>query len=184
MDDPTSKYHVPKNKGRESMAYLTYLIDHYNSLPSTIAFIHSHRDGWPSGWHTDAAGHDNVISLRNLQIQHVQDQGYANLRCIHIPGCPDEIQPFREPPDPERDAEQAMVDAWTYVFGNASEVPRVIGAACCSQFAVSRAQVLKRPVQDYTKLRDWLLQTPLSDDTSGRVTEYLWHILFGREPVQ
>jgi len=29
----------------------------------------------------------------------------------------------------------------------------------------------------------WLLDTPLNDFTSGRVFEYLWHVIFGREPV-
>lgn len=56
MDEAEAVLHVPENKGQESMAYLTYLIDHYKSLPLTVAFLHSHRDRWPGGWHTDAAG--------------------------------------------------------------------------------------------------------------------------------
>lgn len=122
------------------MAYLTYLIDHYHSFPSTVTFLHSHRDGWPGGWHTDATGYDNVISLQTLNVSYVQDAGYANLRCLHIPGCPDEIQPFRDPLDPDRDAEHAMLEAWSFIFGHTSAVPRTIGAACCSQFAVSRTK--------------------------------------------
>jgi hypothetical protein len=184
MDEPEAAFHVPENKGREGMAYLTYLIDHYGSLPSTVAFLHSHRDGWPGGWHTDAAGYDNVISLQTLQISHVQEAGYANLRCLHNPGCPDEVQPFRDPRDPERPVEHAMPETWSFLFGNASAVPPVIGAACCSQFAVSRTQILSRPLRDYIRIRDWLLQTPLSDYVSGRILEYLWHIIFGRDPVQ
>lgn len=32
VDDPSSEYHVPKNKGNEAMVYLTYIIDNYDSL--------------------------------------------------------------------------------------------------------------------------------------------------------
>lgn len=184
MDEPNGAFHVPKNKGREAMAYLTYLIDHYHSFPSTVTFLHSHRDGWPGGWHTDATGYDNVISLQTLNVSYVQDAGYANLRCLHIPGCPDEIQPFRDPLDSDRDAEHAMLEAWSFIFGHTSAVPQTISAACCSQFAVSRDQILARSLQEYRRIREWLLQTPLSDDASGRVLEYLWHIIFGRDAVQ
>lgn len=183
MDDDSADIHVPENKGREAMAYLTYLIDHYSDLPSTIAFIHSHRDGYPKAWHTDAPDHNIVNSRRDLQIQYVQEQGYVNLRCIPDPGCPAKIQPFREPYEGHRSAEHEFPEAWRYMFGNETEVPQRVGVACCSQFAVSRTQVLQRPRNDYRGYRDWILQTRLDNDVSGRVMEYLWHIIFGREAV-
>ena len=187
MDDRNadSGFHVPQNKGREAMAYLTYIIDHYANLPSTIAFLHSHLEGYPRAWHTDAADYNNVNSLTNLRIDYVQEHGYANLRCIHVPGCsPGEIQPFREPYEEHRSAEHAVKDAWIYMFGDRVEIPSVIATPCCSQFAVSRNQVNERPREDYMRFRRWLLETSLDDDTSGRVMEYLWHIYFGRDPVQ
>lgn len=183
MDNESAAFHVPKNKGREAMAYLTYLIDRYSHLPSTIAFIHSHRDGYPQAWHTDADDYSIVNVLRNLQIQYVQEQGYVNLRCIHDPGCPAEIQPFREPYEEHRSAEHEFSEVWKYMFGKESLVPPRVGVACCSQFAVSRDQVLKRSVNEYKRYREWILQTGLGDDVSGRIMEYLWHIIFGREPV-
>lgn len=56
-------------------------------------------------------------------------------------------------------------------------------AACCAQFAVSREQVLKRPIGDYIKFRDWVVHTKKSDASSGRVMEYLWHVIFGKDSV-
>lgn len=164
------------------MAYLTYIIDHYSDLPETIVFLHSHKDGYPKAWHTDAEAYDNVASLRALNIGFVQRNGYANLRCIFIPGCPDEIQPFREPWEGHRRAEHLMPDVWRYMFQN-DHVPKAIGAACCSQFAVSRRQVHSRPLSDYERFRQWLFDTNEDDDSSGRVMEYLWHIFFGQDPV-
>ena len=168
------------------MAYLTYLIDFYGKYPETIAFIHPHRDGWPGGWHTDAANYDNVNSLNELRTDFVQQNGYVNLRCLQNPGCPDEMQPFRKPnpDDPEdRRAERIYPEAWKYIFGDTIEVPRQIGAACCSQFAISGRQALARSLDDYKKMRKWLLQVEIDDYASGRVFEYMWHIIFGKEPV-
>jgi hypothetical protein len=52
------------SKGREAMAYLTYLIDQYHNLSSIAAFIHPHNGGWPESWHTDAPDYSNAASLK------------------------------------------------------------------------------------------------------------------------
>jgi hypothetical protein len=170
------------NKGREAMVYLTYIIDHYNDLPSTIVFLHHHRDGWPGGWHTDAPNYDNVVAVQTLNIDFVQRNGYANMRCLWVPGCPDEIQPNRDPPKADFDTDQDMADNWRSLFGDL-ELPTQIGSTCCAQFAVSKEQVIKRPLEDYIKYRKWIFDTPLPDERSGRIWEYLWHIIFGQESI-
>ncbi|CAK41965.1 uncharacterized protein An14g02280 [Aspergillus niger] len=182
VDDVTAPRHTPKNKGRESLAYLQYIVDHYDDLPSTIVFLHSHKDGWPGAWHTDTMAYSNVDSIRALQTDFVQRNGYVNLRCQQTPGCPDEIRPFRDPPQFGKTAERVYAQAWVELFNN-TNVPDVVGVACCSQFAVSREQVLKRPLEHYTWFYDWVLNTGLSDDLSAHVMEYTWHIIFGKDPV-
>jgi len=166
------------------MAYLTYLIDFYSTLPSLIAFVHSHRDGWPGAWHTDNGQYSNPLSLQTFKHEYVHERGYANLRCNWIPGCGrDDLQPYRNPPKEDRTEERAMVEIWALLFDGAM-APERIGVACCSQFAVSREQVRKRSKEEYVKYRKWLLETPMDDETSGRVLEYLWHVMFGRESVE
>ncbi|KAH0563224.1 hypothetical protein GP486_002210 [Trichoglossum hirsutum] len=183
VDNTSAPLYTSVNKGKESMVYLTYIIDNYFTLPETLVFLHSHRDGYPTGWHTDAPEYDNVNSVRMLKLDFVQRSGYVNLRCIWIPGCPDEIQPYREQYEEHREPEHATRDAWRYIFNN-TDIPSTIGVACCSQFAVSRDQVRARPLEDYQRYRQWLLDTELSDEVSGRVFEYFWHIIFGKESVQ
>jgi hypothetical protein len=171
-----------RNKGMEANAYLAYIVQNYNNLPSTVAFIHPHRDGYPIAWHTDNNEHSNVVSLQTLNINFIQSNGYANLRCVNDPGCPHEVMPFRNPPEDHRTIEAAMPDAWRDLFNN-TDVPHILATPCCAQFAVSSKQVQKRPLEAYKKYYTWLMETPLKDETSGRVFEYLWHILFGQDPV-
>ncbi|EKG21601.1 hypothetical protein MPH_01109 [Macrophomina phaseolina MS6] len=162
------------------MAYLTYLIDNYGKYPSTVAFIHSHQDRF---WHgAGMPARSNMVALKALKIDFVQRQGFANLRCSLGPGCPAEVQPYREETPANRMYERTMLTVWEIFFGE--KCPQVIAAPCCAQFAVSRDQIMMRPVEDYAMYRQWLMETELDDDNSGRVFEYLWHVIFGRNPVQ
>ncbi|KAF1980939.1 hypothetical protein K402DRAFT_365595, partial [Aulographum hederae CBS 113979] len=181
VNDPEAKLHTSTNKGKEGLPYLTYIVDHYDNLPSIIAFAHSHRDGYPAAWHTDRPGYSNVLSLNSLNTNFVQQNGYANLRCNRTPGCPTELylnRPRHEQPTVD---EANFKAAWTELFPN-EEPPLAVGVACCAQFAVSRDQVLKRPRGDYERFLSWLLETKLDDEASGRVTEYMWHMIFGQLP--
>ena len=179
VNNPEAPLRVRKNKGKESNVYLQYILDHYHKLPSIIVFLHAHRD---NAWHIEFdATQDNVLNMRRLQLDHVRKSGYVNLRCNWGPGCPDEVQPHREQHD-ERWTEIAFEDAWTAMMN--TTVPDVIAVPCCSQFAVTREQVLARPYTDYLRYHDWLMQTHLDDETSGRIFEYMWHVIFGQDPVQ
>ncbi|KAL8847063.1 MAG: hypothetical protein Q9221_007882 [Calogaya cf. arnoldii] len=178
---PNTTLTTPQNKGHESMAYLTYIIDHYTSLPSILAFIHPHRRGFRDAWHTDTPLHDNVDALRTLRLPYVQKNGYVNLRCNWNPGCK----------EPHRKNKHVTAEVWQEVFKGLSNasfsqpdyVPGEVGAACCAQFAVSRERVLERPLSDYEGLRQWVVDTRMSDAQSGRVMEFLWHVIFGMEAV-
>ena len=166
------------NKAREAMPYLTYIIDNYPIFPDVIVFMHPHKDGMPHAWHTDAVGHNSVNMLHDLQLGTVIDRGYVNLRCNNEVGCPEEIVPFRDPPQPNKYAEQAFPIVYSHFF-NASfpqmreEIP-VVATQCCAQFAVSSAKLGKRPKEDYEMYRAYLEETQYSDATIGRVMEYMW----------
>ena len=181
------------NKGRESMAYLTFIIENYDRLPETILFQHSHHNGTVRAWHVeDNPSHNNAVTAQHLRLSYIQKVGYANLRCITIPGCQNEVQPFRDPPILDVDEEgkvkyrieKDMAEILRYMLGEDFEVPEEIGAACCAQFAVTRERVRLRRREDYERIRQWVITTELSDYYSGRVMEYLWHIIFGMPAVQ
>ena len=162
------------------MAYLTYIIDNYASLPSIMAFIHPHRSGFLSAWHTDTPLHSNVDALDSLRISFVKENGYANLRCNWNPGCLEK----------HRENEHVTAEVWQSIFsgismdkGESYEAPSYVGAACCAQFAVSRSRVLERPLRDFEHFRQWIIDTEIKDAKSGRVFEFLWHVIFGMQAV-
>ncbi|KAK5100665.1 hypothetical protein LTR70_001435 [Exophiala xenobiotica] len=155
---------TPVNKGHEAMAYLTYIIDNYNSsMPEVVAFLHSHRNSFFQAWHDDTPLHDNVHAMRHLRLDYMKERGYVNLRCNSNPGCK----------QTKKGNLHFAGHVWNEVMGNTSApafsqqptspgaqqahltpddkersenvTPR-IWAACCAQFAVSREQIFRRPV--------------------------------------
>ncbi|KAF2456483.1 hypothetical protein BDY21DRAFT_287988 [Lineolata rhizophorae] len=180
VNDPEAALTVPANKGRESMVYLTFIIDNYENLPPYMLFIHSYR--WQ--WHNDDPIYDGVPPLKNFQIPYLEKEGYVNLRCVWVLGCPSEIKPIQEAGHHREQVHAG--DVYAEAFGElfpGKPVPDVVGVSCCAQFAASRAKILERPKSDYEHYRNWLLNSPLEDAISGRILEYSWHMIFGKEPV-
>ncbi|OCL02316.1 hypothetical protein AOQ84DRAFT_443459 [Glonium stellatum] len=174
VNDPSAPLTVPKNKGREAMAYLTYIIDRYNTFPDIAVFIHSLR----YQWHNEDPMYDGVPVLRSLRLNHVQKRGYISLRCTWALGCPAELHPLT--PSKAADDRSQNEAAYSSVFRTlfpGTTVPEVVGAHCSSQFAVSRERVHERSKSEYERIRNWLLETQLADQISGRVLEYSWHII-------
>ncbi|KAI9656956.1 MAG: hypothetical protein M1831_004504 [Alyxoria varia] len=176
-DDPGANLTIPRQKGRESTTYLTYLIDHWNKLPDYMVFIHGER----YQWHNEDPMYDGIPMLQNLRLSYVKDEGFANLRCTTASlGCPDEIKPdpntenYYKPHYPFINRHMIYAQTFSKVFPNRT-LPKVAGAACCSQFAITRAKVMERPKEDYVRYRR-ILQDPQSDTfITGRAFEYLWH---------
>lgn len=131
---------------------------------------------------------DGLPLLQNLQIPYIISQGYTNLRCVWTLGCPAELHlsdvPQEMPEDPRaaKTTEIAYPAAFHELFPG-EPLPTVVGVACCAQFAVTRQQMRERPLTDYHRFRTWVTETTLDDYISGRVMEYSWHVIFGREPV-
>ncbi|KAF2114393.1 hypothetical protein BDV96DRAFT_494714 [Lophiotrema nucula] len=180
VNDPSAQLTVTKNKGREAMPFLTYIIDRYESLPDVSIFIHSLR----YQWHNEDPMYDGVPVLQRLRLKHVQDRGFVALRCSWTMGCPAELHP-NSPSDATDDRSQNE-QAWAGVFLQlfpSEEVPDAVGAHCSSQFAVSRERIHARPKSKYEEIRMWLLETKLEDAISGRIIEYMWHMIFGMPAV-
>lgn len=138
---------------------------------------------------------DGVPPVKNLQIPYVQQHGYANLRCTWSLGCPAELRPnttlttlkdamgaVAKGDSDRAHTEAAYIQAFLELFPGSrpGETPEAIGIPCGAQFALSRRAIRKRPRKDYIRYRDWLWNTELPDNVSGRILEYSWHIIMGK----
>lgn len=177
-NDPEAQTTVTKNKGNEASAYLTYIITHYHNLPEYIVFIHARR----YQWHNDDPMYDHVPLLQHLSLAHVAKVGYTSLRCTWTPGCPVGLRPDIKVFDGIFGIQSEYAKTFALLFPE-RDLPDEIGSPCCAQFGVSRKKVRERPVRDYERVRQWIWDTDLAAGRSGRVLEYLWHILFGQEAV-
>jgi hypothetical protein len=159
-----------------------FIIDNYTQFPNVTVFLHSLR----YQWHNDNPTYDGVPMLKSLQVPYIVSEGYVNLRCVWTLGCPSELHPFdpsnRAVDDPARLTEEAYAASFAELFpGEVSAMS--IGVACCAQFSVTREKILERPLTDYIRYREWLLNTTLPDSISGRILEYSWHQIFGKPAV-
>ncbi|KAI0425081.1 hypothetical protein F5Y09DRAFT_347055 [Xylaria sp. FL1042] len=184
-DDASAPLTVPQNKGREAMVYLTYIIDRYESLPPAVLFVHASR----FAWHNDDPDYDALPTLRSFRLPYLREKGYVNLRCVWVIGCPAEIRPAQDEASVKVEGGVEKITA-KHIYKQAFEellpgipVPEVVAVSCCSQFGVTSETIRARPKEDYIRYREWLLATPLDDALNGRVFEFAWHIIFGKEAV-
>ena len=191
---------VPRNRGHEAMAYLTFLIDNYEHIPEAGAvFVHGSR----FAWHNDAPDYDNAALLKMLNMTSALElHGYANLRCDWRASTCD---PKEAPPQGSLEtlftsrmqpwsgravSDAALPKTLQMLFegtvdGKHSEARLLrndaVRAQCCAQFAVARKNVWRHSREEYVALRQWLLDdgaAPSGDGPAGRILSYLWHILF------
>lgn len=196
----STQLRVPANRGHEAMAYLTFLIDNYDSIPAEGAvFVHGSR----FAWHNDSPQYDNAELLAALNTSSaLAKSGYHNLRCDWSAStCPAESAPqgsFEtgltaklEPFNARVVSDAAMPQALTNIFGGSEESSSkillgrgdAVRAQCCAQFVVARDNIWQHSREEYFALRQWLLDegfksAPRDDRISGRILSYLWHILF------
>lgn len=163
------------------MPYLSWLIDNYDDLPWMVVFVHGHLISWHQS--------DTITNLiRTLNRTALAQVGYIPLRCDWYPSCSKEIRPqhhdavYWGPGVKRKETEFAIAGNWKQLFPG-ENLPETISSVCCAQFAVTRAAIRRRPKDDYIRMREWLINTLLEDEVSGRVLEKLWAYIFTGESI-
>lgn len=128
--------------------------------------------------------YDGIQPLKNLQLDSVDRDGYLSLRCSQAPGCPDVdgVHPKIKGKDDYWSYDHLFGDAFVTFFPG-TKLPKRVHAPCCAQFAVSKATVQARPVAAYELYREWLWHVDDVSLKTGRVFEYMWHLIFGKPAV-
>ncbi|KAK3615221.1 hypothetical protein LTR56_026735, partial [Elasticomyces elasticus] len=184
---PESRYLLPKlRRGREAAAYLSCILDYYDAVPRYTFFAHAAEDQW----------HKNILSkynnqpntIRNFRTAAIDAHGFVNLRCRLSPSCPVAVHPFATTDLDMKllEAGRDYADVSMEIFNvSRGEIPEVIGAVCCTLFALSRDRIRARPHEDYERMMWWAGRTTWTDDFGvGLVFEKLWHIIFGMTAAQ
>lgn len=176
-DNSTAQFHPPVAKGREALMYFTYMHDFYDALPDVTIFVHAEE----LSWHVEGTLLKNTsFALSQLNLARVvEERGYFNLRVTWRAGCPAWIDTRKSYWNYKKQEEPYMSEAWRANFDD--PVPDVLAGPCCSQFAVSRAAIRRRPREQYERSIKWMLQTSWGDHIVGRVWEHMWPWLFKEE---
>jgi hypothetical protein len=126
---------------------------------------------------------DTLPLIKKLNLDHVDKEGYASLRCnwMHCPKS--QVNPVLGHEDDFWGIEGLYASAYTQFFPK-DPVPDAVAGPCCAQFAVSREAIRRLPIDKYEQIRQWIwtLEVPAEQASmkSGLVLEYMWHIIFGK----
>jgi hypothetical protein len=176
-DDPKSKFKVPTKKGNEAMVYITYIIDHYDSLPDVSVFIHTRQRPHSND---ELLSGSVAKSLGRLRLKKAVRDKYFNLRCNWEPGCPSWLNlrnASASAPQVNPNDASMMRDALRDLMP-AAPIPEWVGQPFGSQFAASREGIHSVPLDLWKTWREWLINTPFNDEQSGRVWEHIWQYAF------
>lgn len=180
MDDPNPtapNLAVPQNQGREAMAYLTYIIDNYDTLPDYVIFTHGHMRSWHQLEPLPA-------KIRALNLTALDDESYISLRCGSQMGC--EKQPYIDTKHPNWSGEGQMCNFFQKVLPY-EKCPRYVSYKCCAQHAVTRKAIQWRTKEDWIRIREPLMHDLKAAGVQtnwlgGMYYEKFWHVLFGMPP--
>lgn len=192
--------------GREASAYLQFIHDHYDNLPSSMLFLHGHEKGWHRG---SAAGLIRKLKWGALPFANLRHWGYTDWDChsethqqrgewpcASLGYCltPREPAAANDPalnePQGARfyaaGASQMLAERWAALFqAEFGELPeQVVPPACCAEFMVSRERVLQRPLSFYRNALDVFQAAQDVDSFALGVSfEVMWHMIFGEPAV-
>lgn len=177
------------------------MVDHYDdySNDTAILFLHADRNQWhnddekygmsrisqalykenPSSNQDQPQPHlDGRRMLQRFNFQHLMREGYVNMRCHPYPGCTGGLD-LTTVPSVINTSESATIfgilQNLAILFPGSTRPPDHVAVGCCAQFGVTVGTIRQTPRKRYEELRQWLLDTSIPDQTSGRVMEYMWH---------
>lgn len=168
---PNNPYNLNKNKGKEASAYLKYIVDKYDSLPKYSVFLHDEM----RAWHHDGSMVDLFLRNENSKRRYFN---FNNRVCSSIkndlwPHMKLFFAKFLEPYIGPRE----YFGDWT------------VNHLCCAQFVCHKKKIRQHPKKMYEDIYNWIMDTDLSYQITGRLLEWTWRIIFNpekyklREPV-
>jgi hypothetical protein len=148
---------TPPNKGNEASSFLQYIINNYDSLDDYTIFVHGHRTAWHHAENMDS-------KINSLKFVHP----YYNIN-------DDDLRTL--PSIPEGPKCSILIPPVALLFSKGVN-PKDIVFRNSAQFYVHKNNILRNSKEIYQKLYMYLMNSRETSYWTGRVLEYLWHIIF------
>ena len=168
---------VDTNHGDEASSYLKYIINHYDTLPNDICFIHGHDTAWHQKYSMS-----EVLTQINTNKKLLPD--YCSLNGVLTPD-----------PDSKHGSDKIWARGRDRMkehfprFYNKYMKHRYIGNStqydCCAQFYTTKDKIRKLPKEAYELLSLELSQCKLGGQRllgCGATLEMNWHKIIGDMP--
>ena len=172
-ETPSNPYNIPINKGNEASVYLKYIMDHYDSLPEYVFFIHDEEFAWHhSGSIFDRF--DEAVSsgelYYNINDNAIMEESYV-ISEVHGAFC--------------HFAFLAWYNAYIDPYIPFASLPKhdfTKGHRASAQFLVHRDRIRRLPRDFYQNLYEWIITTTMESQVSGRFFEWTWHVFWDINP--
>jgi len=156
------------NKGAEASSYLWYIINNYDCLPDSVAFIHGHY----TAWHQDT---DILTAIKKYDGSDYMTLNDRSRRNAFHDNCGTEGNAIGN----WNWARQGMIE-----IGMEVPIPTRLEFTQCAQFVVTSGRIRSNSLNFYKRCMDWLMRTPFPDAISGRVFEHSWHYIMTHKEIE
>jgi len=168
---PENRLNIPINKGNEASVYLKYIADNYDNLTDYTFFIHDEEYSWHhSGSITDKFKEAIGKPYYNINDKCLWDMTYM-VRRYHPDWLDEFLGWYKEYVEDYVSFPITANTDWTYNYRGSA------------QFMVHRDRIHLLPKIFYRRLYDWILTTNIGSIKSGRFLEWIWHIIWDKNPA-
>lgn len=163
LERPNVIYHPIPNAGSEALAYVEYIVTHYDSLPQKILFLHAHATSWHQKY--------NIVEILQL-IDWNQDTPYCSVN--RLPDSADDYIHITH------SSFTPSIHVWSELFQSTrGELPPLLEYHCCAQFVATRDTLRSISLDQWTRMQQYLIHDKtFSEKDKGVGFERLWKLLF------
>lgn len=168
-------FQVIPNRGDEELAYLDWIVEHYDRLPDVVFFLHGHRCA-------EHANFDMSVALPSIRECFQPAQGYMDINTYRTGGKKQcrgmkGIMESEYTKDLTGFEMKNFAKVWADLFEKEiGPRPNLICWDTAAQFAVSRDAIRRHPLEFYKKL---------AEAVGNRVTtmEFFWRMVFDKDAI-
>jgi len=170
------KHGVPFNAGNEASAYLKYIVDYYDDLPTRTIFLHSHRYTYHQ---EDALILLPILYDRLSKVKRAPENSYNNSSSDY---CNLNNMVWI---DPDGERLQIVTENWDWLGRYLGPRPSYFLDRCCAQMVVHRDRIRLQPKEFYNEslTRISFSKTKKEDYMWGLLFEWIWHYVFGQKAI-